>query len=176
MLDNIFPVSVAKFAAYLDGNLSADEMVKVSSLICSDPSMRDIMEASEEIDNTIEHYTPEDISVFNDTIECTPFSIPDLESPISNAMADFLSTEEADVFAYSDSDSESTGSIAYGDDNDNKSYHTFESDFDDMHTNIANQGIYHDEYQYGDQHEDNRFDCDRTDNALEDLNDDINQY
>ena len=43
-----FPVSIEEFAAYLDGNLSDDEMQRIDSVIENDESMQGVMENKEQ--------------------------------------------------------------------------------------------------------------------------------
>ena len=51
--DFIPPVSIEEFAAYLDGNLSNDEMKAVSSVIANDDAMQDIVLNSQTLDETL---------------------------------------------------------------------------------------------------------------------------
>lgn len=68
-MDNRFnpSISVEKFAAYLEGNLPEDEMLRISSLIENDDSLKSIFDVSEQVDMSLEEYSsnifqvPEDI-------------------------------------------------------------------------------------------------------------------
>lgn len=62
------PVSIEKFAAYLDGNLSSEEMQQMSSLIDSDSGLQEIVNSSNMVDETLSNFSmdgtdlPEEIS------------------------------------------------------------------------------------------------------------------
>lgn len=180
MANNIFPVSIEKFAAYLDGNLSADEMQEMSAIVSSDSCMRDIISASEIVDNTVEQYSPEDIAEFHETIESTPFSLPELDAQGLEPMADFFTLEEGEALAYSDS--EAVGSIAQEDTHDHKSFQPLESGFDDMQLHIGNHEagvnyeINHEDNQYGDLHNEGGYEGDDSHFAAENFNEDIVQF
>ena len=58
-----FPVSIEKFAAYLDGNLSDDEMQRVESVIDHDETMQDVMECMEQSEQTLTEYGQEDMQL-----------------------------------------------------------------------------------------------------------------
>lgn len=68
-MDNRFnpSISVEKFAAYLEGNLPEDEMLRISSLIENDDALKSIFDVSEQVDMSLEEYSsnifqvPEDI-------------------------------------------------------------------------------------------------------------------
>ena len=54
--DFVPPVSIEEFAAYLDGNLSDDEMQRVSSVIENDEAMQDIAVNNLSIEDALSHY------------------------------------------------------------------------------------------------------------------------
>ena len=58
-----FPVSIEEFAAYMDGNLSDDEMQRVSSVIEHDDMMQDVMDSMEQSELTLSEYTPDDLQL-----------------------------------------------------------------------------------------------------------------
>ena len=58
-----FPVSIEEFAAYMDGNLSDDEMQRVSSVIEHDDTMQDVMNSMEQSELTLSEYTPDDLQL-----------------------------------------------------------------------------------------------------------------
>ncbi|OKY94502.1 MAG: hypothetical protein BHV67_15245 [Bacteroidales bacterium 43_36] len=58
-----FPVSIEEFAAYMDGNLSDDEMQRVSSVIEHDDTMQDVMNSIEQSELTLSEYTPDDLQL-----------------------------------------------------------------------------------------------------------------
>lgn len=47
-------VSIEKFAAFLDGNLPANEMQEISSLVSSDADLQNILEISDRVDDMVE--------------------------------------------------------------------------------------------------------------------------
>lgn len=53
-----FPVSIEKFAAYLDGNLSDDEMQRVEAVIDGDEGMQDVISHNQYIDETLSNNEP----------------------------------------------------------------------------------------------------------------------
>lgn len=56
MKDELSPlVSIEKFAAYLDGNLSEDESMHIASLMESDEDMQLLLKMSDELDNDMGH-------------------------------------------------------------------------------------------------------------------------
>ena len=58
-----FPVSIEEFAAYMDGNLSDDEMQRVESVIDHDETMQDVMECMEQSEQTLTEYGQEDMQL-----------------------------------------------------------------------------------------------------------------
>ena len=58
-----FPVSIEEFAAYMDGNLSDDEMQRVSSVIEHDDMMQDVMDSMEQSELTLSEYTHDDLQL-----------------------------------------------------------------------------------------------------------------
>ena len=56
-----FAVSIEEFAAYLDGNLSDDEMQRVSSVIDNDEMMQGVMDSMEQSELTLAEYEQEEI-------------------------------------------------------------------------------------------------------------------
>lgn len=86
--DSEFPVSIEEFAAYLDGNLSDDEMQRVSSVIENDEEMQGVMDGMEQTEITLAEYGQEDMQV-PEEIKKDFFSLPNvsknnLEKHISN--------------------------------------------------------------------------------------------
>lgn len=76
--DFVPPVSIEKFAAYLDGNLTEDGMNEIASAIHSDDSLQDIMSSCHAIDDTIANYEPLQLTVPDD-IYSTDFEIPQID-------------------------------------------------------------------------------------------------
>lgn len=57
-MDNFFndSISIEKFAAYLDGNLSKAEMSKVYNIVMQDPELSELVDLSDSIDQEIQDY------------------------------------------------------------------------------------------------------------------------
>lgn len=77
-----FPLSIEEFAAYMDGNLSDDEMCRMSSVIENDESMQDVMDGMEQAEVTLAGYVPEDRQL-PPALETYAFDIPKIEKPAS---------------------------------------------------------------------------------------------
>lgn len=104
--DSEFPVSIEEFAAYLDGNLSDDEMQRVSSVIENDEEMQGVMDGMEQTELTLAEYEQEDMQV-PEEIKKDFFSLPNvsknnLKEHISNGfykVAALAPSHENDSFA-----------------------------------------------------------------------------
>ena len=75
-----FPVSIEEFAAYMDGNLSDDEMQRVSSVIEHDDTMQDVMDSMEQSELTLSEYTPDDLQL-PEEITGGGFEMPEIADP-----------------------------------------------------------------------------------------------
>ncbi len=58
-----FPVSIEEFAAYMDGNLSDDEMQRIGSVIENDETMQGVMDSMEQSELTLAEYGQEDMQL-----------------------------------------------------------------------------------------------------------------
>lgn len=74
-----FPVSIEEFAAYMDGNLSDDEMQRVSSVIEHDDMMQDVMDSMEQSELTLAEYTPDDIQLPEEIVD-GEFDLPETDN------------------------------------------------------------------------------------------------
>lgn len=72
-----FPVSIEKFAAYLDGNLPDDEMQRVETVIENDEGMQGVMDGLEQADLTLAEYGQEYIQL-PEEIAGSDFDIPNV--------------------------------------------------------------------------------------------------
>lgn len=79
ILDKYFvpPVSVEKFAAYLDGNLPENEMQHISSIIENNDDMQQIMQINDSVDDTMEVNVFLNID-FSDESPLMDFDLPEL--------------------------------------------------------------------------------------------------
>lgn len=59
---SFLPISIEKFAAYLDGNLAESEMCKVDSLVMSNSNLKEITEISDIIDEDAQYYHQDELA------------------------------------------------------------------------------------------------------------------
>ena len=81
--DFVPPISIEEFAAYLDGNLSDDEMQRVSSVIENDEAMQDIAVNNLSIEDALSHREPSEFTL-PDELTSLDFEIPQFDD--SNSM------------------------------------------------------------------------------------------
>ena len=74
-----FPVSIEEFAAYMDGNLSDDEMQRVSSVIDNDEMMQGVMDSMEQSELTLAEYGQEDLQL-PEEIADGEFDVPETDN------------------------------------------------------------------------------------------------
>lgn len=79
------PVSIEKFAAYLDGNLSDDEMNRIEALVSTNPDMEELVAISDEVDEDIQVYMQDEFAYEADmtALEDSDFDIPNLEADLT---------------------------------------------------------------------------------------------
>lgn len=77
--DSIFPVSIEEFAAYLDGNLTVEDMNRVSSIIDCNSDMHSIAESVQLVDETFASYSPLELTLPDD-ISSMDFKIPQIDN------------------------------------------------------------------------------------------------
>ena len=75
-----FPVSIEEFAAYLDGNLTDDDMQRVGTVIEHNDTMQDVMDSMELSELTLEEYEQEDIQL-PEEIADNEFMILEIAAP-----------------------------------------------------------------------------------------------
>ena len=78
------PVSIEKFAAYLDGNLSEDEMNSIDALVSTNPDMEELVAVSDEVDEDIQVYMQDEFAYEADmtALEDSDFDIPNLDADL----------------------------------------------------------------------------------------------
>lgn len=76
-----FPLSIEEFAAYMDGNLSDDEMQRVSTVVEHDDTMQDVLDSMEQSELTLSEYTPDDLQL-PDEITGGGFELPEIKKEI----------------------------------------------------------------------------------------------
>lgn len=86
IMDKTFmpPVSIEEFAAYLDGNLSEDEMNRIDTLVSTNPDMEELVAISDEIDEDVQVYLQDEFAYEADmtALEDSDFDIPNLDGDI----------------------------------------------------------------------------------------------
>ena len=74
-----FPLSIEEFAAYMDGNLSEDEMQRVGSVIENDETMQGVMDSMEQSELTLAEYGQEDMQM-PEEIADGEFDLPETDN------------------------------------------------------------------------------------------------
>ena len=74
-----FPVSIEEFAAYMDGNLSDDEMQRIGSVIENDESMQGVIDSMEQSELTLAEYGQEDMQL-PEEIADGEFDVPETDN------------------------------------------------------------------------------------------------
>ena len=143
------PISIEKFAAYLDGNLSQDEIENVSSLANEDDSIKELLKANNIIEDTLSSYKDKDLKL-PDEIESMSFEIPKIQSNTHSFIS--LSPES---FSYSDVAACAADDFGFGDSEDL---------LGDMPISTESDGSIHLSHDDG-----NIIDTDTTPNITEDL-------
>lgn len=72
-------VSIEEFAAFLDGNLTQEEMNRVSSIVDTNKTMHDFVMSSNKLDATLSNYNPLNLSL-PEELSSLDFDIPNLEN------------------------------------------------------------------------------------------------
>lgn len=74
-----FPLSIEEFAAYMDGNLSDDEMQRIGSVIENDETMQGVMDSMEQSELTLAEYGQEDMQL-PEEIADGEFDLPETDN------------------------------------------------------------------------------------------------
>lgn len=93
-----YPVSIEEFAAYMDGNLSDDEMQRVSSVIDNDEMMQGVMDSMEQSELTLAEYGQEDMQLPEELCR-EMFHIPIMKKDGSNYIENLESFSRVAAFA-----------------------------------------------------------------------------
>lgn len=89
------PISIEEFAAYLDGNLSEEEMNKITSVINIEYNLQAIMSNCHTIDNAMASYERFEQIIPKDILS-DDFEIPDFNNDIENG--DIMSISEDSIY------------------------------------------------------------------------------
>lgn len=90
------PVSIEEFAAYMDGNLTDDEMQRVSTVIEHDDTMQDVLDSMEQSEMTLADYGLEDMQL-PEVLEEMDFYIPETEPINAFAVEEFCDTNDVEL-------------------------------------------------------------------------------
>lgn len=81
-MDNNFdiPISIEKFAAYLDGNLPQYEIDDIDAIIGGNPDMETLVSMADVVDEDVQHYINDDFLYEADTtaLENGEFELPEI--------------------------------------------------------------------------------------------------
>lgn len=91
-----FPVSIEEFAAYMDGNLSDDEMQRIGSVIENDESMQGVIDSMEQSELTLAEYGQEDMQLPEGLGEMD-FFIPETDPINALAIEDYCDTNSFEL-------------------------------------------------------------------------------
>ena len=94
--DFVPPVSIEKFAAYLDGNLTEEGMNEVASAIHSDDSLQNILSSGYMVDETLSTYDDWN-QIVQDDIFTDSFDIPNIEGNLD--ASDIFPQNEDSIYA-----------------------------------------------------------------------------
>lgn len=117
MNDNISlsNMSIEEFAAFLDGNLSEEDMDAAADRIALSPKLQDIYDASCEVDAMLDNAEYDGLEMFNDTstdnIEPWTIDVDDELENIRNVAAadyDLHINAEGDLWGYMDTTQDNT--------------------------------------------------------------------
>ena len=100
-----FPVSIEEFAAYIDGNLSDDEMQRVSSVIDNDEKMQGVMDSMEQSELTLAEYGQEDMQL-PEEVYGESFPIPITKEKVQDNIHNLDHLYKVAAFAPTKDDSE----------------------------------------------------------------------
>lgn len=117
--DFVPPLSIEEFAAYLDGNLSDDEMQRVSSVIENDAAMQDIAVNNLSIEDALSNYEPSEL-ILPDELTSLDFEIPQFDDSMNfdNVWEDLeVAACAADTICYAPTEYDDSSTIPSQEDN-----------------------------------------------------------
>ena len=103
-----FPVSIEEFSAYMDGNLSDDEMQRISSVIEYDDTMQGVMDSMEQSELTLAEYGQEDMQLPEELCR-EMFHMPIIKKDGPNYIENLESFSRVAAFAPMEDGSEKIG-------------------------------------------------------------------
>lgn len=98
----ISPISIEKFAAYLDGNLSEAEMHSISLLIDGNEDLQEIIDTNDSIEDTYDYNDFVGEADIPNEIERMDFEIPNLDTVNTPFDSNEVYSWEADIAACAD--------------------------------------------------------------------------
>lgn len=107
--DMMLPISVEEFAAYLDGNLSEDEMNRIDALASTNPNMEELISVSDLVDEDCQAYQQDPFALEAEltALEESDFDIPDIDANRFSLVID-NAFDIPDVASASDSETVTT--------------------------------------------------------------------
>lgn len=93
--------SIEKFAAYLDGNLSQDEMLQFSQLATHNEDLMNLIEANTAVNETLESYDDTNLSL-PEEITGWDFNLPKIEYIENSEFVGDSFLENAPLYNYED--------------------------------------------------------------------------
>ncbi len=102
-MDKHSVLSIEKLAAFMEGNLTNDEMERISQMADSNFELYQLLDANDVIDNSIASFNEQDLQL-PDEITGTDFRIPDIEneeffSSIDSFLGDEILSDKEDINA-----------------------------------------------------------------------------
>lgn len=125
MENNSYPVSIEIFAAYMDGNLSADEMQNIESLINNNNSLCQIKFIYDEVETKQDSVMD---SEYLDKIESHDFKIPDVSISEQGEIPDEQDIIDDDNAGDYESNNRYIDEFAESENEEDDSYHSDDDD------------------------------------------------
>lgn len=104
MLNHTLP-SIEEFAAYLDGNLSQQEMQQFSQLAANNGALQQLLNANSVVDDTLYGLTDTDLQLPSDLVSAD-FDLPTIPSEEVSALVSLSPESADDMFAAACADDE----------------------------------------------------------------------
>lgn len=93
-------ISLERLAAYMDGNLTPDEMYAIDETLGNNPELEELVAVADQVDDDIIDYTTDELNADDDLVYLPDddFPLPDIEAPTSpnNDFADDADTPADD--------------------------------------------------------------------------------
>lgn len=141
------PISIEEFAAYWDGNLSDDEMERVSSVIENDESMQNISFHNESVEENLADCEFTDLSL-PEELSSLDFEIPQIDDTMNfDNLWEELEIATCDTDTICDAPSACDDNSTFSCQEENEAYHQMES-IDDFSDSINNHDVTHENHDF----------------------------